>query len=87
MAHLKVTLDANVKDFEAFVASTLALVEAPDRPLKVRRAFGKRVLNLFDKGLAIDLDDASALSAGKLVIGLKPSQRLLDLVAAFRAGD
>lgn len=83
----KVTFSIETKQWEAFVASTLALIETSDRPLKVRRAFGKRVLNLFDKGRAIDFDQTTALDAGKMVIGFKPSQRLLGLVAAFRAGD
>lgn len=87
MAGLKVTLSAGTENWDAFVASTLALIETSDRPLKARRAFAKRVFNLFNEGGAIDFDEPAATGTNILVIGFKPSQRLLDLVAAFRAGD
>lgn len=83
----KVTLAPDMQQWEAFIASTLALVEASDRSAEACSGFVESVLDLFDEGSAIDLNQPAALNAGKLVIGLKPSQRLLDLVAAFRAGD
>lgn len=87
MASLKITLNTNVEELESFVASTLALIETSDRSAEACTSFVQSILDLLNEGGAIDLDQPAALDAGKLVIGLKPSQRLLDLVAAFRAGD
>ena len=74
-------------EFDAAVASFLALIEIADSPLEIRRAFAQSILDLLNEGGAINFDRPFTEFTGKVVICLKPSQRFLDLVAAFRAGD
>lgn len=87
MARTFVSLNFDAEPMQKTIGSLLALIETSDRPLKIRRAFGKSLLNLFDKGLAFDFNGGTTFSAGEVLIRPEPSKRLLDLVAAFRTGD
>ena len=87
MARTFVSLNFDAEPMQKTIGSLLALIESSDRPVKIRRAFGKRVLKLLNEGLAFDFNGGTTVSTGEVVIRPEPSQRLLDLVAAFRAGD
>lgn len=56
-------------------------------PPEFRECFLRRVIDVFERGLAFDLDASPTVSAGELKVSLRPAEALLALVAAARAGN
>ena len=87
MAEGRIKFTVDSAPFDEAVSSFLALVDASNCPVKVLNRFANRALDLLNKGRAIDFDQSAATGANKFVIRLKPSNRLLSLMAAFRTLD
>jgi hypothetical protein len=72
-------------------ADVIALFDAlleqlADVSLELRERFIGR-FNALPELFCLDVDDNAALRAGTIRIGLKPSDALVELVAALRAGE
>lgn len=84
MATVQLSIETDASPLQATLGELLE--QAADLPLEIRNGLVRRFESIAQT-FRVDLDNSAAAGAGNLRVVLQPSDALLELVGALRAGQ